>query len=557
MRFVNVVLDKSGTGVFSLLRHESTYYFEWAPAADSSTDALPLRVSFEQISEIVVREFPPAEVGIRILLAYNTPFPRLLFAHYAAIQIDHMINFLMFKRVVNPPKPSTMRYSVCHGTPGRDADVFTFKLPSAQTPNVSAKLAAHNSLLSRLNFQPHLPGSGLLSRREWDQTVLRLSVGRGPDAVFHTLKHTIHLRGLAPDLRPFVWAKLLKSVPYSDEESEIEKYLEARLTRYRKLHHIASSFTDYQSKTAQQILDMRKVIIADVKRNDRHLPEFRDDLSPNLLVIEHVMIAYAIHNRDAGYVQGMTDLGSPFVLMYIKDWPDPDHAVMYNSKVFTREEVESFIFSSFVEFLTLTQHDRMFTDLAPQQKFVLDRSVKIASAIHPDIKELMGLEELESLTFLFRPVLLLFKREFSPDDVLRLWDSMMTAEQPYCFVRYVAAAICILVYPKLIQLPDSSLGQVMIALDESMRAYTVNAVLQLITSLMETLDDTIDPKLLKKLLKELPVDENHLDYRSKYFPLHPVPKLTVISCLFRLKERTFIEYVFDNLRPGSPSPRRS
>jgi hypothetical protein len=178
--------------------------------------------------------------------------------------------------------------------------------------------------------------------------------------------------------------------------------------------------------------------------------------------------------------------------------------------------VESFIFSSIVTFLHVTQHERLFADLGPGQAFLCDKVTQIASAVHPHIGELLALPDLEGLTFLFRPLLLMFKREFkNPADVYRLWDSLITAEHPDSFVKFAGAAICILSYPKLITHSDGTIGAVMTVMDGAMAGYTAAAVLQLTNAIMEEMET----KKIPGIMDPIPINEDYLDYRSKYFPL--------------------------------------
>jgi hypothetical protein len=393
-------------------------------------------------------------------------------------------------------------------------------LPSSLPPEAAVKLTNHNSVLTRLHFQPLLVKDRPLSKQEFDSIILHSTLGRTPESIFMKLQDTIYERGLTEELRPFVWAKLLRSVPYSDDETEIASFLGQKRARYRRLWELFGMVTQGQREKCQQLIDLQKVVDADVHRNDREVMQFKDEDSPNLYVLKRVVRAYGFFDRDAGYVQGMTDLCSLFVLIYIKEWQDPEHAVMYNDKIFTREEVESFLFSSFVTLLKVTQHRELFTDLGTGQAFLCKRVLAIATEIHPLVGALLSAPDLEGLTFMFRPLLLLFKREFKEKtDVYRLWDSLLTAKQPYSFIRFVEASICILSYPKLVTHSDGTLGAVMTVMDGAMAGYTAAAVLQLTNAIMEELETRQVPEIRDPF----PVNQEYLEYRSRYFPLAKFP----------------------------------
>jgi hypothetical protein len=519
MEFPDVTLDETGVGTFFLLRSLSAYSFQFQPA-DRTASVLP--VPFDQISEIILRDLSATDriLVLRIILTDASRLPRLRFDPFSYIHLSHMFDFLHLKGIIDSRPDAPNRFSIRRKPVGDIGDLFGYIRPSTLSPQSATKLSMHTAVLERLNFQPLLLKHQLITKSKFDSIILHSTAGRTPEAIFNRLHSTIYNCGLTEELRPFVWAKLLHSVPYSDEETDITNFLNRKLIRYRRLYELFETLTPTQRQKSAQLIDLQKVVDADVHRNDREVEQFRDETGPSLSVIKRVVRAYGFFNRDTGYVQGMTDLASPFVLIYVQKWEDPDHAVMYNGKIFTREEVESFVFSSFVTLLKITHHERLFRDLGAGQDFLCQRVVQIAAAVHPQVGVLMSSPELEGLTFMFRPLLLLFKREFkNPADVYRLWDSMLTAEQPHCFVRFVAAAICVLSYPKLVTHSDGSLGAVMTVMDGAMAGYTAAAVLQLTDAVMRELEE----KELPAVVDPLPVVEEFLEYRSKYFTLAEFP----------------------------------
>lgn len=63
------------------------------------------------------------------------------------------------------------------------------------------------------------------------------------------------------------------------------------------------------------------LIEKDVCRTDRNLEYFSGDSNPNLQILQDILMTYVMYNFDLGYVQGMSDLLSP-LLMLLNDEVD-------------------------------------------------------------------------------------------------------------------------------------------------------------------------------------------------------------------------------------------
>ena len=250
----------------------------------------------------------------------------------------------------------------------------------------------------------------------------------------------------------------------------------------------------------------------------------------------------------------MGDLASPLILIFIKGWTDPTpkddkkdnrednkkdnsmiiinsegeedenmagkdysegrKAIFFDGTIKDYEEAESFIFWNYVNMMNSTQHYRLFNLLDVGKQFILERAATIATSVHKPLKRLLNQNELNGLDFLFRPVLLLFKREFKFDELLRLWDSMFAFDYPFCFPRFIAAALLIIVYPKFLIHTNGSLGEVMAVLDGSMEKMEVKSVLQIAASLIDSVKEPF--KKHKFIYEELKSSQKLKDYVPKY-----------------------------------------
>jgi hypothetical protein len=244
------------------------------------------------------------------------------------------------------------------------------------------------------------------------------------------LRQNIYGCGLDPDLRAEAWAVLLGVL--AAERAAREAQFVEHVATYRRISQQFVLLTPAQREMRiGAIYDILKVIGGDVLRNDRQLDAFRREDSPNLRALQRIMTAYAYYNRDAGYVQGTTDLASPFVPLFITRWIDPDRAVLFDGSVRSAEEAQVLIFAVFCAFMQLTDQDRFFTNMAVNQTFVLECRAEIAGRLRPELAKILPELELQSISSMFRALLLLFKREFRPSELLRLWDSFITADVPH------------------------------------------------------------------------------------------------------------------------------
>jgi hypothetical protein len=167
--------------------------------------------------------------------------------------------------------------------------------------------------------------------------------------------------------------------------------------------------------------------------------------------------------------------------------------------------------------LSTMQQDRMFTELALHQQFAMERVHAMATNVHKPLKDWLAKHKITELMFLYRPLLLLFKREFSADVVARLWDSFFSAEKPDSFPRFVLSALLIIMFPKLILETNGNLGDVMAASDALISEIDGLMALNLAVGLEQNIKDG-GPEIAW-ILESLPERAENRDYDSKYLSL--------------------------------------
>lgn len=512
---------KRNPGIFSLYRNENQiFFFEWIPDPKRDQESLKQRnipskvkILFQQVSKIERLKDTFNTTILCFTLDDQSRLPLFIFRNFAYIFVSHFLEFLVFKKVLRTSSKRSTHYHVIKTT--RNFNEATDIIDDTETnlsPEEVIHLHSHNQILSSLGYR----SQAQVSKETKDRMSVTISDMNCND--FSVIKHLIFHQGIAEESRPFIWPILFGVLPYS---ADVESYTD-------HLKHITNEYlnimTQYQQLTADQIQEChhiqetKRIISNDVHRNDRKDEAFKGDDNPNLILLKNVLTAYSIFNRDTGYVQGMNDLVTPFILMFLIKWTPDGQAVFYDGSTKTCEEAEAFIFWSFVGMMELTQHERLFTDLAAHQEFVLQRVYAIATRFHEPLKDLLEHSpELKSLSFLFKPMILIFKRAFKTADLYRLWDSVFTAESPPCFSRFIAAAVLILLYPKLLLLSTNTLGEVMCLTDGFMNEVDIDSIINLASILMKK---TAAVHSLQSFVFESIPDRN--DYRKfspKYFKL--------------------------------------
>lgn len=499
-------------GTFSLKKIKGTYSIEWKPTVDladlgKTNKSKTVEASFDHISEIIRRDLSFTEVALRLVMTDALRLPRFSFTHFPQLQVTHLLEYLTHHGIIKRRDDSSDCYRVDHESDKTETDIFDYTPTSKLDVDIAGKIAAHNSIL-----QEDLKCGSFVAEPT------PVSFQEITTLPFENARKEVCQRGLSEDARPWFWAKLLKLTPDSDDPEVIASFQKDRCEQYSRIQEQFRALTPYQKEHGKGVQDIFKVIDYDVKRNDRNLSEFADDDSPNLALLRNVLISYAMFNKDTGFVQGMGDLTSPLILVFIKSWQDDEHALFFDGTVKTFFEAEVYIFWAFVELMKVTHHERMFTDLNGHQKFVCQRITAITNAVHPLLEELVNSTELQDLPFMFRPLLLLFKRDFKTSDLLRLWDSMLTYAHPYVFPRFVGAALLILIYPKFLMHTNGTLGSAMTTLEASMERQDVWTVLQLTSRLLARMDKR-DNQLNRFVTEEVPDFDEWRSFRSKYFPL--------------------------------------
>ncbi|KNE66496.1 hypothetical protein AMAG_11630 [Allomyces macrogynus ATCC 38327] len=268
--------------------------------------------------------------------------------------------------------------------------------------------------------------------------------------VIDEIKMRIYYGGIDPDVRPQVWKFLLGYLPWGSTQEEQDAIVAKKRAEFERLQSTWQALTQDSVPTAvwDEWEDRRSRIVKDVVRTDRHHPFFEPTtpngetdspatqrINRNLIKLTHVLMTYVqylneIDRGELGYVQGMSDLCS--VVLMLQDGDEAD------------------AFWCFVGLMERLHPNFHFNQQAMHHQLSTLRSM-IQFVDFPLFKHLSQCDAL-NMFFVFRWLLIWFKREFSIPDVLSIWETCLVEVSSGEYQLFVALGMLELVRDQLLEL---------------------------------------------------------------------------------------------------------
>eukprot|EP00004_Rigifila_ramosa_P027753 TRINITY_DN914_c0_g1_i1.p1 TRINITY_DN914_c0_g1~~TRINITY_DN914_c0_g1_i1.p1 ORF type:complete len:672 (+),score=164.54 TRINITY_DN914_c0_g1_i1:272-2017(+) len=221
------------------------------------------------------------------------------------------------------------------------------------------------------------------------------------------VRERIFRGGVEPGLRGEVWLYLLGVWGFSSTAAERAAQLPSLQRDYEMLALQWKSVLPGQEANFTKFRERRALIEKDVARTDRDTDFFGGELTnPNLEMLHRILMSYTYWDWDLGYVQGMSDLLSP-ILFQIRDevlafWAF-EGLMRSLKRNFLRDQ--SGIHAQLNDLRTLTQ----FVD--------------------PTLYTVFEQRDAINFFFSFRWIIIIFKREFSFEELPALWEALWSG---YC-----------------------------------------------------------------------------------------------------------------------------
>ncbi|XP_031770753.1 TBC1 domain family member 15 isoform X3 [Galleria mellonella] len=281
------------------------------------------------------------------------------------------------------------------------ADLLTKSMVAAEEAHSVTKSDEYEviSMKPTLPPRPSIPRSTPLSQEKWEG--LQDTLGRVTE--MDGVKQLIFRGGVAHSIRKQVWKYLLDYYPWHMTHAELKALQKKRTDEYYCMKLQWRSMTEGQESRFTEYRDRKSLVEKDVNRTDRTHPFFAGDNNPNLETLQDILMTYVMYNFDLGYVQGMSDILAPLLLL------------MGN-------EVDTFwCFVGFME--RIASNFDMDQAGMKHQLLQLQQLVMFAS---PELAQHLALKDSGNMYFCFRWLLVWFKREFSLIDIMRLWEVLWT-----------------------------------------------------------------------------------------------------------------------------------
>ncbi|EMC96351.1 hypothetical protein BAUCODRAFT_33679 [Baudoinia panamericana UAMH 10762] len=275
-----------------------------------------------------------------------------------------------------------------------------------------------------------------VSLQEW-KGYFNASTGRlerTPDEV----KERIFHGGLATDdgARKEAWLFLLGVYDWTSTKEERRAKMNSLRDEYIRLKGAWwERMVDEQGTLEEREWwkEQKMRIEKDVHRTDRHIPLFAGEDIPHpdpdspfaeagtnvhLEQMKDMLLTYNEYNRDLGYVQGMSDLLAP---------------------IYAIEQDDAVAFWGFVKFME--RMERNFLRDQSGMRLQLLTLDQLCQLLDPKLYEHLQKLDSTNFFFFFRMLLVWFKREFSFEDILRLYETLWTDFLSANFHLFVAMAI--------------------------------------------------------------------------------------------------------------------
>ncbi|XP_047530012.1 TBC1 domain family member 15 isoform X1 [Vanessa atalanta] len=262
--------------------------------------------------------------------------------------------------------------------------------------------------------RPCIPRGTPLSTEKWEG----LQDPEGRVTEIDGVRQLIFRGGVAHSIRNSVWKYLLDYHPWRMTHAEIKVLQKRKTEEYFSMKLQWRSMTDGQESRFSEYRDRKSLVEKDVNRTDRTHPFFAGDNNPNLMVLQDILMTYVMYNFDLGYVQGMSDILAPLLLLL-------------------GNEVDTFwCFVGFME--KIASNFDMDQAGMKQQLVNLQQLLTFAS---PELAKHLASKDSGNMYFCFRWLLVWFKREFSHRDIMRLWEVLWTGLPCANFHLFICVAI--------------------------------------------------------------------------------------------------------------------
>eukprot|EP00980_Cylindrotheca_fusiformis_P011146 scaffold2557_cov121-Cylindrotheca_fusiformis.AAC.29 len=242
--------------------------------------------------------------------------------------------------------------------------------------------------------------------------------------------------GIPREYRGIAWKIMLGYLPTN--ASRRTNTLKRKRSEYKDA--IAQHYAiDDNSRMMHEQETLRQVLV-DVPRTAPEIPLFRNERIKRIL--GRLLYIWAVRHPASSYVQGMNDLATPLVVVFLSDYYEGEDVLDGNVMVLLSEEsldeVEADVYWCLTNILAGIQ-DHYTADLPGVQRMVM-RLEELITRIDGNLAQHFADVGIQFTQFAFQWMTCLLLREFNLRCVIRLWDTYIAEDGFEDFHVYVCAA---------------------------------------------------------------------------------------------------------------------
>ncbi|CAN1247993.1 TBC1 domain family member 22B [Linum perenne] len=312
-------------------------------------------------------------------------------------------------------------------SPAEDDDVWSAKKPDSTSIGNKSKPSTSSVEVSYGEVQKSTVGARATDNARVMKFTKELSgatVMLGTFAILMWIHCIEKLRelawsGIPPYMRPDVWRLLLGYAPSNSDRREVV----LRRKRLEYLECVAQFYDIPDSDRSDDELNMLRQIAVDCPRTVPDVTFFQQSQVQKSL--ERILYTWAIRHPASGYVQGINDLATPFLIVFLSEHLEGDIdnwsiCDLPSEKIF---DVEADCYWCLSKLLDGMQDHYTFAQPGIQR--LVFRLKELVRRIDETVSAHMEEQGLEFLQFAFRWFNCLLIREIPFNLVTRLWDTYL------------------------------------------------------------------------------------------------------------------------------------
>uniref|UniRef100_K3W8M6 Rab-GAP TBC domain-containing protein n=2 Tax=Globisporangium ultimum (strain ATCC 200006 / CBS 805.95 / DAOM BR144) TaxID=431595 RepID=K3W8M6_GLOUD len=331
--------------------------------------------------------------------------------------------------VSKSPRTETRSYSSEHEE-DVTRSVDHLRVPASSTEQSNASTAPTSSAGSSGASRPPSRNAAGNHRSEQFHQMLK------SDVVDLDKMRELSWGGIPVHHRPTAWRLLLGYMP--SKQDRREAMLQRKRQEYVELLQQYYYIPD-TDRGAKEQTTLRQILV-DIPRTNADVKLFQEERIHQLM--ERVLYTWAIRHPASGYVQGINDLLTPFLVVFLSAYVDEpqtcDLSVVSDESLQTVEADSYWCLTKLLD--GIQDH---YTFAQPGLQRMVQRMEELVHRCDGDLfKHIVEREGVQFVQFAFRWMNCLLMREVPLNAIIRLWDTYLCEDSGFeSFHVYVCAAI--------------------------------------------------------------------------------------------------------------------